>query len=84
MAISPGHKQNFNTLRKAFRNGHAALMECQLVATGEPVAAICAANKHADGSIEMVPFAMMFQDNPYELLNPPNPEGGFHSQEEAK
>ena len=84
MAISPGYKQNFDTLCRAFRDECAVLVECQLAATGEPVAVICAANEQADESIEFVPFAMMFQDNPYELLNPPNPEGGFYSQEETE
>jgi len=27
-------------------------------------------------------FAMMFHGNPYEMLHPPNPDGGSHSQEE--
>lgn len=31
----------------------------------------------------MVPFALMLNGNPYELLNPPKPEGGFMSQQEA-
>jgi hypothetical protein len=26
---------------------------------------------------------MLFNDNPYRLVNPPNPEGGFHSQDEV-
>jgi hypothetical protein len=42
MAIPKGHKQNFNTLVEAFRAGDVALMECQLTATGEIVAVICA------------------------------------------
>jgi hypothetical protein len=84
MLLSAGHKQNFDTLRQAFAAGDVALMECQLVATGEPVAVICAANRQADGGIEFAPFAMMFQDNPYEMLNPPNSGGGFHTQEEKK
>jgi hypothetical protein len=80
MALSSGYKANFDTLQQAFRNGDVALMECQLVATGEPVAVVCAANRQEDGSVEFAPFAMLFNDNPYELLNPPKPEGGFHRQ----
>ena len=83
MSISTGYKQNFDTLQKAFAAGDVALMECQLAATGEPVAVICAANRQADGDIEFAPFAMMFQGNPYEMLNPPDPGGGFHSQEKT-
>ena len=80
MAILPGHRQNFETLQQAFLNGDAALLECQFTATGEEVAVICAANPQEDGSVEFAPFAMLFNGNPYEMLNPPNPDGGFFSQ----
>jgi hypothetical protein len=83
MAIPKGHKQNFNTLVDAFKNGDVALMECQLSATGETVAVICAANRMPDGEIEFAPFGMLFNGNPYELLNPPKPDGGFCTQEEV-
>lgn len=83
MALAVGHRRNFNTLQNAFFAGDVALMECELAATGEKVAAICAANRAPDGSIEFAPFAMLFNDNPYELLNPPKPEGGFFTQREV-
>ena len=54
MPLAKGHKQNFDTLRRAMLAGDAALMECQLVATGEPVAVICAANRLEDGEIAFV------------------------------
>jgi hypothetical protein len=38
MPLSMGHKKNFNTIRRAFRAGDAALMECQLATTGETAA----------------------------------------------
>ena len=82
MSLSEGYKQNFNTLHRAFRARDAALMECQLAATGETVAVLCAANRYADESVEFVPFAMLFPGNPYETVNPPNPDGGFFSQED--
>ena len=82
MALLPGYKANFETLQKAFLAGDVALMECQLTTTGEEVAVVCAANRHDDGSVEFAPFCMMFPDNPYEILNPPNPDGGFHQQDE--
>jgi hypothetical protein len=83
MPLSQGYRKNFNTLRRAFLAGDAALMECQLAATGEPVAVICAANRLSDSSVEFVPFATLFSGNPYEAFNPPKPEGGFYSQEEV-
>ena len=80
MSLSLGDRTNFDTLQQAFLNGDVALMECQLAATGEPVAVVCAANRHEDGSVDFAPFAMIFNTNPYEMLNPPKPEGGFYSQ----
>ena len=82
MALRPGDRMNFDTIRQAFLNGDAALMECQLAATGEQVAVVCAANRQGDGSVEFAPFALLFDGNPYEMLNPPNPEGGFFTQGE--
>jgi hypothetical protein len=82
MALSPGDRTNFDTLRQAFLNGDAALMECRMAATGEAVAVVCAANRKEDGSVESAPFAVMFPGNPYEMLNPPKPEGGFYRQGE--
>ena len=38
MALSKGYQHNFATLRRAFRTGDAALVECQLAATGETAA----------------------------------------------
>jgi hypothetical protein len=82
MPLTASQKREFNTLRRAFRRGDAALMECQLAATGEPVAVLCAANRHANESMEFVPLAMFLADDPYRALNPPNPLGGFFSQED--
>ncbi|HPM82569.1 MAG TPA: DUF6117 family protein [Candidatus Anammoximicrobium sp.] len=83
MPLSVGDKQNFDTLRRAMLAGDAALLECQSVATGSPVAVICAANRLTGGGAEFVPLAMLFADNPYRAINPPDPEGGFHTQEEV-
>lgn len=64
------HKQNFETLKRAFLDGKVCLMDCVLNATGEHVAVICAASPVGD-EIRFTPFAMFFNDNPYELLTPP-------------
>ncbi len=77
MALLEGHEYNFHTLRRAILAGDAVLLECQLVATGEPVAVICAANRQPDGGAELVPIATLFSGDPYALVNPPNPAGGF-------
>jgi hypothetical protein len=76
--IVTDHAANFETLRLAFRNGDVALMDCQLKQTGESVAVICAVSR-PNGDYEFTPFAMFFNGNPYELLNPANPDGGYAS-----
>ena len=83
MSLSVGQKRNFNTLRRAFRTGDAALVECHSAASGETTAVICAVNRLPDGQFEFVLVATMFSGNPYEAVNPPNPDGGFYSQEEV-
>lgn len=77
MAILKGHRKNFETLQDAFANGDVALMECEVAATGEIVAVICAVNRLPSGEFQFAPFATLFNGNPYELLNPPDPNGGF-------
>lgn len=65
------HKQNFETLKRAFLDGQVCLMDCTLQSSGEHVAVICAVSPQGD-QMEFVPFAMFFNGNPYELLNPPS------------
>lgn len=77
--VVQGHAANFETLKSAFAHGDIALLECQLKATGEIVATIVALNRN-DNEVEFAPFAIMLNGNPYELLNPPLPEGGFATQ----
>ena len=83
MPLSVGDKQNFDTLRRAMLAGDAALLECELAATGSPVAVVCAANRLAGSGAEFVPLAMLFTDNPYRAVNPPNLDGGFYTQEDV-
>jgi hypothetical protein len=81
MPIPLGHRTTFDTLREAFLAGDAALMQCKVTATAKAVAVLCAANRLVDGGVEFVPFAMLFNGNPYEMVNPPNPDGGFFARE---
>lgn len=69
-----GHKKNLETLRLAFEDDAMCLMEVVLKATGERVAALCAAVRSADGEVSFTPFAIMLNGDPYELLLPPNHE----------
>lgn len=73
------HAKNLETLNQAFKNDDVALLEYQLKATGEKVAVLVAVQPEEDGDISLVPFAVMLNGNPYEMLNPPDPDGGFRS-----
>lgn len=79
--IVTGHKENFEVLRKAFQEGNVCLMECEKKDTKEKIAVICAINWDENEEAQMVPFASFFNGNPYEMLNPPSPEGGFNEEE---
>lgn len=70
LKIVLAHKKNFETLGKAFRAGHVALMDCIEKSTGEHVAVICAVV--FDGKeYTFTPFARFFNGNPFEMLVPP-------------
>lgn len=84
MPLSPIDTSNFDTLCRAVNHGHVALLECQLVATGEPVPVVCLLNRGPDGNLVLLPCAQLFQADPYTLVNPPHPEGpGFATQAEV-
>ena len=78
-AIEPGYRQNFDTLRRAAQAGDLALMDCQDRATGRPARIIVAVQytpgpNGTEGEYEMVPLARLFDGNPYDELNPPDPD----------
>lgn len=74
MAISKGYQANFQTLQRAEANGDLALLECKDAKSGQPVIAVVAVQREANGMFRFVPLAKMFDGNPYEELLPP--EGG--------
>jgi hypothetical protein len=76
MQLSESIKANFNTLQNACKAGRLAVLDCQDAKTGESVPVIVAIN--LDGQeYAFVPLAKMFVGNPYDELNPPNPDGGY-------
>lgn len=79
MSIPEGYITNFETLKLAFSNGDVALMECQNKETKKNVYVLCAMGYDpvTEEYIPM-PFAKLFDGNPFEELNPPNPDGGFY------
>ena len=72
MAIAPGYKDNFQTILKAAKNDDLCLLECTDAATGKPVMVICAVMRNSDDSLQLAPFAKMFDGNPYEEVIPPS------------
>jgi hypothetical protein len=68
--IPQPYRNNFDTLCRAFRDGAACLIECRERATGQIVYAVCGVN-HSGTEYQLVPFARLFDDNPYDLLVPP-------------
>lgn len=74
LQLNEAQKNNFNTLGDAFKAERVALVSCTDAKTGELVPTICAVNELEDGEIELVPFARLFDGDPYEQLLPP-PQG---------
>lgn len=70
------HTANLKTILQAAKCGNLGLVECQLRQTGEKVAVLMAFGRKGDETT-LTPFAVLFNGNPYEMLNPPAPEGGF-------
>jgi len=70
MSIPDGHRQNFEMLLEAAKNADLALVECSERGTGKPVFTLCAV-VHDGEEFTIMPFAKMFDGNPYEELNPP-------------
>jgi hypothetical protein len=68
--IPQTYRDNFKTLLRAFDDGAVCLLECQEQATTSPVYVICALNCCGE-EYEFVPFARLFDGNPYEVLTPP-------------
>ena len=81
MAIPDGYRINFETLVRAARHGDLALVECTSKKTGKPVYVITAVNtpeatrvakmEEPNKDYEFVPLAQLFDDSPYDVLDPP-------------
>lgn len=76
MAIAQWHKTNFETFKRAVEDGNVTLMECFNTKLEQEVVVLCMVSAD-DGGYVFLPFAQLFNDNPYDELQPPNPNGGF-------
>jgi hypothetical protein len=70
LAIPVGYKDNFRTLARAFDAGQVCLVECTDKATRNKVMVICAVQM-VGKEYKLVPFAKMFEGNPYDEVEPP-------------
>lgn len=68
-------KQNFQTLLRAAQDGRLALLDCRRRSDGKSVACVCAVGQEGELAV-FTPFAVMVEDNPFELFDPPTAEGG--------
>lgn len=77
--LKPGDRANFNTIIRAARHGFLSLVECTDKKTGKYVAAIALIQEGPSPAVgeereyEIIPIARMFEGNPYDELNPPDP-----------
>jgi hypothetical protein len=83
MKLSEAHKENFRILLEAVRNNDIVLLDCAKAENPEEqVATICAVNRVPESDeLEFVPLATLFNENPYDVLLPPNPDGGYYNVE---
>lgn len=64
-----GEKANFETMNRAFRNGDACILKCKDKKTGDHVTVVCGINRRGE-EFELVPFAKLFNGNPYDEVEP--------------
>lgn len=85
MTLCGDDQRNLDTLAAAFENRDIALIECQVIATGEVVPVICAINRQPRGKQQLIPFAELFRGDQYDRFCPRRANGnGFVSQEELR
>lgn len=85
MPLAPGHKTNLNTIIRAAKAGHLAVLECKRRSDGAIVPLLVTVSW--DGrEYTMTPFAEMVQGNPFELYLPPDPNNktGFIETREGE
>jgi hypothetical protein len=68
--IPTHYRTSFQTLSHAFSDNAVCLLRCRERATDKPAYVICAVGRPST-DYEIVPFARLFDDNPYDLLAPP-------------
>jgi hypothetical protein len=78
MALQEVDRKNFNTMLKAAKNGHLALVESRRNSDGSYVALIAMVYQEPSGEYVIVPVGEMVAGNPFELYQNPEHFGGPH------
>jgi len=84
MSLEDYDKLNFETLLEAAENGDLCVMQVRRRSDGKEIAAVCAVNHGTEGAEDefaFIPLATMVEGNPFELFDPPAPEGGYYAEE---
>jgi hypothetical protein len=71
--LRPTDIANFDTLRRASRNGDLCLLQATRKSDGTPVALVCAMGREGKGSeftYLPVPLAVMIEDDPFTIFEP--------------
>lgn len=64
-------KKNFETLKRAMRNGDLALVSMFRHNDVEPRAVCCAIQENENGTFTPIPLAEMIEGNPFEIYEDP-------------
>jgi len=85
MTLCNDDRRNLDMLAAAFVNRDIAVIECQVIATGEVVPVICAVNRQQGRRMDLVPFAELFRGDQYDRFSPRRSDSdGFVSQAELR
>ena len=68
-----GYAPNLNTLVRAAKHEHTALMEVFDTETNRRAVIVIAYAHDSEQQIQITPLALMFDGNPYERIAPPHP-----------
>jgi len=65
------YEDYITALQGLFAKGEMAIVACEEHDTGEVIPVLCSIKiSQEDQSVELIPFAYLFKDNPYEKVSP--------------
>ena len=79
-----GYAPNFNTLTRAIKDGHAAIVESLDTRTNRRAVIVVALQCNQDDTIQMVPLAQLLDGDPYEYLASPDPDSAGYRAPDGK